>query len=76
MPYRVVDADLHDAMLVAIGETEHALADALPLVADLATQAGPEVDAAVRLRLRLTKSLTRLEEAMQGLVSSAARFSS
>ena len=74
MPYRVVDADLHDAMLVAIGETEHALADALPLVADLATQAGPEVDAAVRLRL--TKSLTRLEEAMQGLVSSAARFSS
>ncbi|MCE2513615.1 MAG: hypothetical protein J4F37_01140 [Acidobacteria bacterium] len=74
MPHRVVDADLHDAMLVAIGETERALADALPAVADLAAQAGPDVDAAVRRRV--TESLTRLEKAMQGLVSSAARFTS
>ena len=74
MPYRVVDADLHDAMLAAVGETERALADALPAVADLATQAGPEVDAAVRRRV--TESLARLEKATQGLVSSAARFTS
>ena len=74
MPHRVVDADLHDAMLAAIGETERALADALPVVADLATQAGPDVDAAVRQRV--TESLTRLEKAMQHLVSSATRFTS
>jgi hypothetical protein len=72
MPYRVVDADLHDAMLAAVGETERALADALPAVADLAAQAGPDVDAAARRRV--TESLTRLEKTMQGLVSSAARF--
>ena len=74
MPYRVVDADLHDAMLAAIGETERALADALPIVADVATHAGPDVDAMTRRRL--TESLVRLEKTMQGLVSSAARFSS
>ncbi len=74
MPYRVVDTDLHDEMLAAVGETERALADALPAVAELAAQAGPEVDAAVRRRV--TESLTRLEKAMQGLVSSAARFTS
>ena len=74
MPYRVVDANLHDAMLEAVGETERALADALPLVADLATQAGPDVDAPARRCI--TESLTRLELAMQGLVSSASRFRS
>ena len=74
MPYRVVDADLHDAMLAAVGETERALADALPAVADLATQAGPEADAAVRRRV--AESLARLEKATQRLASSAARFAS
>ena len=74
MPYRVVDADLHDAMLAAVGETERALADALPAVADLATQAGPEADAAVRRRV--ADSLARLEKATQRLASSAARFTS
>ncbi|MCY4076417.1 MAG: hypothetical protein OXH04_13420 [Acidobacteria bacterium] len=74
MPYRVVDADLHDAMLAAVGETERALADALPAVADLATKAGPGADAAVRRRA--TESLARLEQATQRLVSSAARFTS
>ena len=74
MPHRVVDTGLHDAMLAAVGETERALADALPAVADLAAQAGPDVDAAVRRRV--TESLARLEKAIQGLVSSAARFTS
>ena len=74
MPYRVVDADLHDALLVAVAETERALADALPAVADLAAHAGPDVDAAVRRRV--TDSLARLEQATQRLVSSAARFTS
>lgn len=74
MPYRVVDADLHDAMLAAVGETERALADALPAVADLAVHAGPDVDVAVRRRV--TESLARLEKATQRLVSSAARFTS
>ena len=74
MPYRVVDADLHDAMMAAVGETERALADALPAVADLAAQAGPQADAAVRRRV--TESLARLEKATQRLVSSAARFTS
>ena len=74
MPYRVVDADQHDAMLVAVGEAERALADVLPLVADLATRAEPDVDKTVRRRL--TESVTRLEAAMQRLVSSAARFTS
>ena len=74
MPYRVVDSDLHDATLATIGETERALADALPAVADLASQAGPDVDAGVRRRV--TESLMRLEQAVQRLVSSAARFTS
>ncbi len=74
MPYRVVDADLHDAMLAAVAETERALADALPAVADLAAQTGSDADAAARRRV--TESLTRLEQAMQRLVSSAARFTS
>ena len=74
MPYRVVDADLHDAMLAAVAETERALADALPAVADLAAQTEPDADAAARRRV--TESLTRLEQAMQQLVSSAARFTS
>ena len=74
MPYRVVDADLHDALLAAVAETERALADALPPVADLASEVGPGVDAA--LRRRVTESLTRLEKAMQQLVSSAGRFTS
>ena len=74
MPYRVVDTDLHDALLAAVAETERALAEALPAVADLAAEVGPGVDAAVPRRV--TESLTRLERAMQQLVSSAGRFTS
>ena len=68
------DLTLTSHLLEAVGETERALADALPLVADLATQAGPDVDAPARRCI--TESLTRLELAMQGLVSSASRFRS